>query len=59
MTAIALDMNSGWPGALLYRHASHSRDRASLLSPVMRQHLDGYNRQNQKDFIAVLDPSRP
>jgi len=54
VTAIALDMNSGWPGALLYRHSGRLIT-ASLLSPVMHQHLDGYNRQNQKDFIAVLD----
>ena len=54
VTAIALDMNSGWPGALLYRH-SGGLVTASLLSPVMHQHLDGYSRQNQKDFIAVLD----
>jgi hypothetical protein len=32
---------------------------AKLLSPVMHQHLDGYSRQNQKDFIAVLDRNAP
>ena len=58
VTAIALDMNSGWPGALLYRHAGRAVT-ATLLSPVMQQHLDGYDRQNQKDFIAVLDPTTP
>ena len=58
VTAIALDMNSGWPGALLYQHAGRVVT-ANLLSPVMRQHLDGYSRQNRKDFIAVLDPNTP
>jgi hypothetical protein len=58
VTAIALDMNSGWPGALLYRHTGHLVT-AKLLSPVMHQHLDGYSRQNQKDFIAVLDRNAP
>jgi hypothetical protein len=58
VTAIALDMNSGWPGALLYRHTGRGVT-AALLSPAMQQHLDGYSRQNQKDFIAVLDPTTP
>jgi len=58
VTAMALDMNSGWPGALLYRHSA-SHMTARLLSPVMIQHLDGYNRQNQKDFISVLDRRTP
>jgi hypothetical protein len=56
LTAMALDMNSGWPGALLYQHSSR-RTTARLLSPVMAQHLGAYNRQNQKDFIAVLGPT--
>jgi hypothetical protein len=58
VTAIALDMNSGWPGALLYGHTGRLVT-ARLLSPVMHQHLDGYSRQNQKDFIAVLDRNVP
>lgn len=52
VTAIALDMNTGWPAALLYRHDG-GRIVATRLSPVMKQHLDAYYARNQKEFIAV------
>lgn len=52
VTAIALDMNTGWPAALLYRHDG-TRIVATRLSPVMKQHLDAYYARNQKEFIAV------
>ena len=52
VTGIVLDMNTGWPAALLYRHDG-TRLRVTRLSPVMKQHLDAYDARNEKEFIAV------
>jgi hypothetical protein len=53
VTAIALDMNSGWPAALVFQHAG-SRVSSARLSPVMHQFLTAYYARTTKDFIAVL-----
>jgi len=53
VTAIALDMNSGWPAALVFRHTG-SRVSSTRLSPVMHQFLTAYYARTTKDFIAVL-----
>jgi hypothetical protein len=52
VTGIALDMNTGWPAALVFRH-SGSHVVGTRLSPVMHQHLNAYYSRNEKDFIAV------
>ena len=52
VTGIALDMNTGWPAALIFRH-SGNHVVGTRLSPVMHQHLNAYYARNEKDFIAV------
>jgi len=52
VTAMALDMNTGWPAALVFRHAG-AHVLSARLSPVMHQYLDAYYSRTQKDFIAV------
>ena len=53
VTAIDLDMNSGWPAALTYRH-SGAHLKAARLSPYMHQLLNAYYKRIPKEFIAVL-----
>jgi len=53
VTAIALDMNSGWPAALIYRHTSRAIS-SRRLSPVMHQYLNAYYGRTTKDFIVGM-----
>ena len=52
VTGIALDMNTGWPAALVFQHTG-GQVVGTRLSPVMHQHLDAYYSRPEKDFIAV------
>ncbi len=52
VTGIALDMNTGWPAALVFRH-SGGHVVGTRLSPVMHQYLNAYYSRPEKDFIAV------
>lgn len=52
VTGIALDMNTGWPAALVFRHTG-SHVVGTRLSPVMHQYLNAYYSRPEKDFIAV------
>ncbi len=52
VTGIALDMNTGWPAALVFRH-SGNHVVGTRLSPVMHQYLNAYYSRPEKDFIAV------
>lgn len=50
--ATALDMNTGWPAALTFRHVG-AMVASTRLSPVMTQYLNAYYSGPQKDFVAV------
>ena len=52
VTGIALDMNTGWPAALTFRHVG-ATVASTRLSPVMTQYLNAYYSRPQKDFVAV------